>query len=138
MNIRTQSGDNFEMTCDMIDATSLHRVDPAWKFFDKQEHVHQWFHDQKPAVDYHPTKHYTLPTLKRVIDVEASDEYPAVWHFECKQCGEHISPGYTCDTNQVLVPGIRRYRINDQSVTEAEFKKRIEEVYEREKIRTKT
>jgi len=47
-----------------------------------------------------------------------------VGHLECRQCGEHIAPGYTADSNRVYIPGLKWCRINGQSVTPEEFERR--------------
>ncbi len=122
--------DTFEMQCDMLDVTSMHRPDTAWLFVDANGHEHRWFVDGKPAGDYRATERYDVPTLVWVKDGyecwEDDDEPHDVGHNECSQCGLHIEPRYTADAYTQYAPGMRRYRINGENVPEDEFKRRYE------------
>ena len=60
---------------DLIDVSTLNAPDPTWKHLDNQGHEHRW-------------QDGTLPTLVRIMDYEGDDEYPAVFHYECKACRE--------------------------------------------------
>lgn len=131
--------DTFEMQCDMVDVTSLHRPDPAWVFIDSKGHMHRWFVGGKIPTGYSPTDKYDLPTLRNVFDYweyYEDGERTAVSHYECAdlacaETGEHIQPGYTADYNTQMVPGLRHYRINGERVSEDEFKRRAEEAQRR-------
>ena len=84
-----------------------------------------------PATNYNAVHDYVTPTLLWVKDGEEfwedDDEPHDVGHLECRQCGEHVSPGYTADTYRVYIPGLRWYRINGESVSEQDFERRLAE-----------
>lgn len=100
---------------DLLDVTSLHRVDPAWRFVDAQGHEHRW-HDEHgyEAKDYSPSAHYHVPTVLKVDDepeyAEDGEEIP-VWHYECRECRQVVDPGYTADTSRQFIPGMKRETI---------------------------
>lgn len=129
--------DTFEIKCDLFDVTSLHRVDTAWRVTDSKGHVHQWFEGEKPAVAYNPSSKYLTLTLIWIKDGEEywedDDEPHDVGHLECKECGEHIWPGYRADDTTQYIPGIQRYLINDRSVSREEFEQRLTKAIEKEK-----
>ncbi len=126
----TPSGDVFEVHTDMIDVSMLHRPDTAWKHVDANGHAHRWHvtGHAEPATSYAPPASYETPSLVWVKDGEEywedDDEPHDVGHLECRECGEHVSPGYTSDTTQQMIPGLRHYRINGQSVTREDFERR--------------
>jgi len=95
---------------DLIEVTSSHRPDPAWVFIDAHGHEHRWHVDGKPAMSYNPSAKYGTPSLVWVKDGESywpdDDEPHEVGHLECRQCGEHIEPGYTADTIRQYVRGL--------------------------------
>lgn len=133
--MRVQLADEtFEMSCDTIDVTSLHRPDPRWRFVDANGHEHRWFDGVTPATAYSPTAKFSTPTLRSIFDYwEYFDdgERIAVSHYECADpacadLGAHITPGYTADSTTQLIAGLRHYRINGVSVPEDEFKRRGE------------
>jgi len=122
------SGDDvFEAGADMIEVTSQHRPDTNWRVVDAQGHEHRWYVDGKPAVSYNPSAKHETPTLVDVHDGwgywEDGERY-AIHHYECRQCGEHIEPRYTADTNRQYIPGLRWCRINGESVSKEEFERR--------------
>lgn len=121
--------DVFETGCEMLDVTSLHRPDTTWRQVDKSGHVHQWYVDGSPAQSYDPAKQYTTPTLVWVKDGEQwyddDDEPHEIGHLECSQCGEHIVPRSTADTETRYIPGLRWCRINGESVSKDEFEARL-------------
>jgi len=69
-----------------IDVTCLHRPDPAWRYVDARGHEHRWYDGDRPALTYRPSGQYHVPTLTQIVDVEGTDEYPAVVHYECTAC----------------------------------------------------
>jgi hypothetical protein len=119
-------GDTFQIVADPVEVTSLRRPDPSWRFTDAAGHEHRWYADGQPADGYQPTKRYTVPSIVRVEDEPASDDYPAISHDECLLCRARVKPGYTADTHAQFIPGIRRCYINGQPVSEDEFKARAE------------
>ncbi len=85
----------------------------------------------QPATAYRPLNRHETPTLIWVKDGEEywedDDEAHDVGHLECRQCGEHIEPRYKPDDTTQHIPGLRRYRINGESVSPDEFQRRFEE-----------
>jgi hypothetical protein len=127
---RLHVGDDvFESGCEMIDVTSCHRPDTNWRYTDQHGHLHQWFADGVPATSYRPGAQHTVPSLVWVKDGEEwyddDDEPHDIGHLECTQCGEHVSPVYTADTNTQRMAGLRWYCINGSPVSEDEFRSRL-------------
>jgi HNH endonuclease len=145
------NGDVFETRCEMLDVTSNHRPDTAWRHTDAAGHVHQW-HVREPQVTlqnpggpevaiavegqrlvpadaYSPAYHYEVPTLAYVQDGvecwDGDDEPHTVGHLECPLCGEHVAPGYCADTITQLMPGLRSCYINGVPVSRDEFERRL-------------
>lgn len=122
--------DTFEMNCDLLDVTSLHRPDTSWRFTDAHGHEHRWHVDGQPAESYRPEAKHETPTLRWVFDEweywDDGERYQ-IGHHECRQCGEHIEPRYTADTSTQYIPGMRHYRINGEPVSKDEFERRVEE-----------
>lgn len=129
MLVKTQNGDVFEVSRDIIDVTMFSRPDTAWTHTDASGHVHRWHVGRKVATSYDPRLHYHVPNMNRVVDVPATDDEPAQTHYECRKCGEHIRPGYTSDTTRQYVSGIARCAINGQSVSAEEFERRLKAAY---------
>lgn len=90
----------------MIEVTSLNRPDTSWRFTDSLGHEHRWYEGDKPADAYSPSRQYSLPTLKLVQDSPGGDEYPAVSHYECAQCGERVRPRRCADEFRQFIRGI--------------------------------
>lgn len=127
--------DTFDVSCGVIEVTSLHRPDEGWRHVDAAGHEHYW-HEVgesafKPMTSYSPMKHYLALSLIWVKDGEeywpGDDEPHDVGHHECKQCGEHVEPGYKADDCVQLIPGLKRFWVNGINVTEEEFKRRAKE-----------
>lgn len=113
--LTTQDGRRFEMWCDLLDVTSLHRPDPSWRYMDRAGHEHRWWTEGKPAEGYSPSKSYDTPTLIWVKDgvgyYEDGEPYD-IGHCECRQCGEHIEPRNTADTNTQYIAGLKHCSID--------------------------
>lgn len=124
-----RGNDLFEAGCELIDVTSMSRPDTSWHDTDVNGHEHQWFTGGAPAQAYSPSALYELPTLRWVVDgtqyYEDGEPYE-VGHYECNECGEHVTPRSTADTNTQYIPGLRWCRINGEHVSEEEFKRRYE------------
>lgn len=127
---RARSGHAFTSGSELIDVTSLHRPDPSWHVVDDQGHEHRWRVNGQPAASYNASERYDVPTLVDVHDgygyYEDGEQY-AIHHLECRQCGQHIEPGYTADTNRQFIGGLRWYRIDGASVSKKEFDRRVTE-----------
>jgi hypothetical protein len=130
MRHHAASGDVFESTCDMMDVTSNNRPDTSWRDTDANGHAHQWYVDGRPATNYRPEFKYETPTLVWVRDgvyYDDEGEPHDFGHTECAICHERVTARFTADANTVYMPGIRRYSINGQMVTEDEFRRRFQE-----------
>jgi DNA-directed RNA polymerase subunit RPC12/RpoP len=88
-----------------IEVTQAMRPDPNWFYMDRALHSHQW------------SNSFNLPSLKEVIDIPAAmgfdedgefEEIPAYTHYECKECGERIEPGYKSDETTQYIAGLQR------------------------------
>lgn len=137
--IHHPSGDVFEVQCEPVEVTSLHRPDTSWVHADKAGHEHRWYVENDgpdgrhiSASLYSPQHRYITPTLIWVKDGEEywedDDEPHDVGHLECKQCGEHIQPHYTADSNRQFMPGLRQCFINGEPVSLEEFQRRYEAI----------
>jgi hypothetical protein len=62
--------------------------------------------EMEPATSYSPSASYDVPTLVRITDVEATDDYPGQYHYECRECGERITPRRCADVTRQYVRGI--------------------------------
>ena len=135
MPVVGKDGTVFDVFCDEIDVTSMNRPDTNWRFVDAAGHEHRWHiktHDgmPTPATVYRPLQFYAVPTVQKVIDSTGIDEDGYDYelsHLECIRCGEHIRPGSCADTNRVLIPGLRRYKVNGRSVTREVFSDQLYE-----------
>lgn len=130
METRTANGDVFDMQREMIDVTRASRPDPQWQVMDAHGHRHQWYTNGEPARRYDPLATYELPTLLTVFDgwrYDEDGERYAMEHYECRACGQRIVPGTTADSETVYIPGLASYRINGESVSPDEFKRRLDE-----------
>jgi hypothetical protein len=128
MAIERIGSDVFESGCELIDVSMMSRPDTNWLFTDAAGHVHRWHEvgSSEPAQSYQPEWAYEVPTLRWVVDdrwIDEDGEERETGHSECVQCGEHVTPRHTSDTTRQMIPGLRWYRINGQSVSEDEFKR---------------
>ena len=113
----------FRIEQDTIDATPSQEPDPNWQHRDKAGHLHLWrFINGKP--DF-------VSSLKNIQDAAATEDHPAVSHHECRQCGEHVEPGYRSVNTRKEITGLRTYFINDEEVSEKKYKKLFYEVQKR-------
>jgi hypothetical protein len=125
----TASGETFEIERDLIDATSISRPDTRWRYTDANGHLHAWYvkGETAPAAQYSPSASYDLPTLLWVVDGVAyypDGESYEYGHYECVQCGEHVKPANTADTETQYIAGLLHCRINGTSVSKEEFDRR--------------
>lgn len=132
MQARAANGDVFESGCEFVDVTMLHRPDTNWRYVDKHGHEHRWYVEGQPVTIYRPQNQHQTPTLKWVFEewgyYEDGERYQ-IGHHECVDCGEHIEPRYTADDTKQMIPGLRWYQINGQSVSREEFERRATEAF---------
>lgn len=94
----------IDWTTDMWDIRSAMPVpDPAWRFTDGQGHRHYYRSPRNP-----------YPSLRSVVDAYGYDEdgerYTSRSHWECRVCGEWVTPGTKVETDKTFVPGLRAWR----------------------------
>lgn len=129
MHARAENGDVFEIQSEPIDVTRMSRPDTSWRFTDATGHEHQWYVNGQPAKDYQPANTYELPTLRWIVEIEATDEYPEIGHHECRQCAEHVRPRNTCDTHKQFIAGPARFYVNGHPVSQSEYVRRAKAAY---------
>jgi len=119
----------FETMMEPIDVTSMHRPDTDWIFIDSSGHEHCWYEvDGGPAGGrYDVMKRYHVPTLRFIVEREATDDYPETGHHKCLQCGAAVVPEYCSDTYRQFIPGLTEYLIDGVRVTKEEFDRRVQE-----------
>jgi hypothetical protein len=92
-------------------------MDRNWRFTDSHGHEHR--------CEYEAADHY--PTLRYVVDEwcyrdhglfggSDPDGHPAAGHYECRQCGETVSPGVT-GPGTTMIAGLVTYYLDDQPVS---------------------
>jgi hypothetical protein len=120
----------FTVECEPFDVTSNWRPDTSWLFRDAAGHEHRWWTNGAPATDYNPQLSYDVPTLRRVIDEQWIDEDGSereAAHLECVKCSEHVQPGHMSDPWRQFIPGLKRFYIDDEPVTEDEMRAAMKE-----------
>lgn len=117
------NGHRYEIRRDQIDVTSNHRPNIGWIYVDPARHIHRWYQQDmlEPATKYDPDKAYFVPTVEFVEDVPATDEEPAIGHYECSQCRARVIPGYTADMYRQFTAGMRHLFIDGEEVTRDQF-----------------
>lgn len=107
-------GDVLRVEQEQINVSSaLPRPDPDWRYVDQQGHEH--YRDNSHPASY--------PTLVAVVDEtywceDCGDEHTRS-HWECATCGEIIEPGVLDPSTFVEYrPGLRRYFLNDEEISE--------------------
>ena len=108
---------------DVIPVHYMHAADENWRFTDAAGHEHYWTGEPLLMID---GSHY--PSLIYVVDEwcyrdhglygDASDPdgHPAAAHYECRLCGEHVSPGMT-GPGTTMIPGMRTAYLDDEPVS---------------------
>ena len=118
--IATIDNITFRVELDVIDDTRTVVEDPNWDFCDDEGHVHKWYVSTKDSrVD--------IPSCIRVTDVPSTEFHPGLWHWECRDCGQDVEPGYYQPGRQ-LAAGLTSFFINDREVSEEEYRICVEEV----------
>src|SRR5579859_3454487 len=97
-------GTVLEATMELIRVQYQSTLDEHWKFTDAAGHEHSY-----------GTEAFHYPTLNEIYEDEPCaahgedpDYYP-LSHYECMDCGEHITPG-TKGPGEVCLPGHIDYR----------------------------
>lgn len=126
-----KDGNVYEVYCDMLDVTSNHRPNTGWMFIDRERHEHCWVETATGlrAAAYDPSKQYEVPTVEFVRTgswVDDDGEEHESGHFECKFCRDRVELAFMADTEQRFIPGTKHCRINGESVTVEEFRRRWE------------
>jgi hypothetical protein len=105
---------------EVIPVHYLSDIDANWRFTDAAGHAHH--------CEYTASDHY--PTLIRVTDEtywcgDCDDEHELA-RLECRQCGEHVTPGITGPGTKFL-QGAVTYRFNGEVVSEERAREIIAE-----------
>lgn len=118
-----KDGRTFRVERETIDATCQNRADETWTRVDAAGHEHFWTFDCVRGA-YRPDAKAEVPTLRWVVDGteywEDGEPYQ-VGHYECKVCGEHVTPGTCADTNRQWIAGLAHCYINDEPVSRETF-----------------
>lgn len=104
-------GLEISVETDQVDVTPSREPDPEWSVLDSAGHEHRWAFDGERA---------DLPTLLLVVDAEATEEYPALTHHECRQCGAIVHPGFRSPQFRRYAAGLTRYYVNGRQVSQQE------------------
>ena len=131
-------GVTFSMYQEMLNASSLHDIRPDlnWSYRDKADHHHRWYvqspdgmHGAQPP--WVRGAVYSTPTLEWITDSPGSPEDSDEWwpergHWQCRLCKEHIAPVIVdVGPTHLMVPGLKSYYIDDESVSFEEFERRL-------------
>lgn len=78
MPTRRTNGEPLQSVAyEYADMTPASEPKPGWSYTDEAGHVHT----------------ATSDSMSEITTMEATDEYPSSWHWECKVCGAHIPKG---------------------------------------------
>jgi hypothetical protein len=117
----TRNGDRFEIGSEKHEITLGPQPDPNWSHVDSRGHEHRWQQDDG---------RFTSTTFAYVIDElgidDDGEQYDVAGHHECVICGEHVKPGTKAAGERRWVTGSSWFRINDEEVSEEEFRRRWE------------
>lgn len=125
-SVRLPSGDLVESGGDLLDMSSSRRPDLAWRFVDGHGHAHRWHEGDLPASTYRPDRTYHVPSVRWVHegwDYYEDGERTERGHYECRDCGEVVTRGFTADATRQLVPGLQWYRINGEAATKEDVER---------------
>jgi hypothetical protein len=99
--------------------SSLPYADKDWTYTDRHGHSHRYDRG--------------YPTLTWVVEYTywcdtCQDEHDE-GHYECPLCGEHITPGMAGpDRFRRYIPGMTRYYLNDEEISETEYRRLAEQI----------
>ncbi|MFF9043313.1 hypothetical protein [Streptomyces parvulus] len=93
--------------------SSLPQPDPRWKTTDQQGHEHAY----AAGPDRYPT--LVLVTGDPYWCEDCRDEHADDW-YECRLCGERITPGSRVDTTPKWIQGPTRYTLDGEPITAAQ------------------
>lgn len=117
-------GRTFEIHQDLHEVTAMHRPDETWIFVDAQGHEHFWVFDGVRG-PYSVNANASVPS---VVFVKTGEEYwedddepHAVGYEACVQCGEKVVPRFCADQYTQYVRGLKRYRVDGESVSREAF-----------------
>lgn len=119
----TVENKTFEVECDHIDVTPSREEDPNWSKECNCGIVHT-YHCVDEGWESEPALHdVETPTLKYVIDFEGTYELPSQGHYECKECGEEVTPKMRTPWQRYHIPRAKTYYINDRQVSKERFER---------------
>jgi hypothetical protein len=115
---------SFTQHQEWIDATAEYEPDPNWTFVDSNGHEHRWMAGPfDPLVPLTRPQQQTavVPTLVKVDDDEPhwcedcqGDYQP--WHYECRVCGDRVSPRTRHAMGRNYIPGMRHFEVEVEDV----------------------
>lgn len=101
-----------------IDATPMAEVDPDWVHVDNHGHTHRWMAGPDPLVPLLRPQRQTpvLPSLTRVLDDgdHWCEECDGDWqpsHYECRLCGDVVTPVSRAFIGRNYIPGIKHWSV---------------------------
>lgn len=114
------SGKSFRVEQDWIDVTTnMPERDPNWRETDSNGHEHRYEDGDYPTLRWAEDEPYWC---------EQHQEEHEQGHWECRVCGEEVSPGMRMPSPvPKKIPGMRSYFIDDELVDEATFKAAVAE-----------
>jgi ribosomal protein L37AE/L43A len=116
----------FSIDRDIIDVSVLSSPDEHWLYTDPAGHQHYWTWNGQRGT-YRSGVTAELPTLRWVVEEicdcyicqeNGVDDYE-IGHYECRQCGAHVTPAAKPRTEYIA--GLTHYRIDGRSVSKDEF-----------------
>lgn len=127
----------LEMRREEINVTSSYRPDTNWRYVDQQGHTHIWQERTKAGElivvgEYDPAKTYVVSSLRYVVDVPETDEYPEEGHHVCMQCGECVRIGYTADDIDRYILGAISYYCDGEQISKETFDRLVQEEFDRQ------
>ena len=97
---------------EVVEVTSnAPRRDPDWVFTDAHGHEHRW-------------NGHDLPSLRWVADetywcFDCNDEHDDDGHYECRECGEEITPGMRpAPGHREFLPGLTTITLDGEPISE--------------------
>ena len=105
------------LVCDAphFEVTPMRVPDTKWRYTDQHGHEHRWADNE------------TVPTVRRVVDADVTDEYPEINHYECRECGDRVEPAMRMPDCRMYARGLPQWSLDGQPITEADAKALMEQ-----------
>jgi hypothetical protein len=107
------NGHTLEIITEEVDVTSVFQQepDPDWTETDVAGHRH--YRSETQTGGPYPTLMWK-PDMVHCRDCHEEEDHG---YLVCKQCGEHVQPGYRPDHSRKVIPGLRTYLIDGEPVS---------------------